>query len=285
MPHQPAGTNLQLSADDYRFLQDLVYRDSGIVLDNDKHYLFTSRLAPVVRKHSIPSLTDLCALLRRAQGSSSLGQALVRHVVEAMTTNETLFFREMPQFDALRTGVLPRLLAERKNSSRRLSFWSAAASSGQEAYSLLMMLFEMGLEDWDLNLLGTDLNNSILERARQGRYLQIEVNRGLPVQYMVKYFQRMGLEWQVKDRLRSRVRWRQWDLREPLRNPDQFDIVLCRNVLIYFDVETKRRILGNLRSVLKPGGYLLLGGAETALHLDDRLRRAEVGSCVLYQIS
>jgi chemotaxis protein methyltransferase CheR len=264
---------------DYKYLQEYVYHESGIVLDCDKHYLLEARLMPIIRREGLGAIADLCGLLRGVQRPH-----LRREVVEAMTTNETLFFRELAQYEALRTTVLPRLV-ETRGATRRLNFWSAAASSGQEAYSLAMMLLEMGLRDWNIQILGTDLNESVLERAREGRYMQIEVNRGLPVAYLLKYFHRQGLDWQLKDEVRRMVHWQRFDLRHAMVHKGPFDIVFCRNVLIYFDVDTKRRILANIRAALQKGGYLLLGGAETALHLDEQFKRTEIGSAVLYQVS
>ncbi|MCD6399921.1 protein-glutamate O-methyltransferase CheR, partial [candidate division WOR-3 bacterium] len=247
----------------YRFLQDYVYRESGIVLDGDKQYLLDARLMPIVHQRQLGSLNDLCALLR-ATGDLSLKQ----EVVEAMTTNETFFFRDLPQYEALRDIVLPRLVEERQGL-RKLSFWSAAASTGQEAYSLAILLLEMGLGDWNIQILGTDLSTQALERARAGKYLQIEVNRGLPARYLVKHFTRSGLEWQLKDEVRRMVRFESFDLRKSMRALGPFDIVFCKNVLIYFDIETKKKILREIRGTLFSGGYLLLGGSETALALDD----------------
>ena len=167
--------------------------------------------------------------------------------------------------------------------SRRLNFWSAAASTGQEAYSLAIMLLEMGLGNWDIRILGTDLDTQVLQRAQAGRYLQIEVNRGLAASLLVKYFTRSGLEWQLKDEVRRMVRFEQLDLRHGAPNLGPFDLIFCRNVLIYFDVETKRKILGHIRGALSPSGYLLLGGSETTLNLDNRLAPVSFGKATIYQ--
>lgn len=276
---KPAPAGAQISKEDYKFLQDYVYRESGIVLDGDKHYLLDARLTPVLRRAGLGTLQDLCALLR-----GTLGAPVKQQVVEAMTTNETLFFRELPQYEALRNTILPNLIKER-SGTRKLSFWSAAASSGQEAYSLAMMLLELGLRDWNIQILGTDLNESILERARSGKYMQIEVNRGLPVNYLLKYFQRAGLEWQIKDDVRRMVHWQQFDLRSSMRTKGPFDIIFCRNVLIYFDTATKRQILAELAGALFKGGYLMLGGAESTINLGDQFKRVEIGAATLYQVS
>jgi chemotaxis protein methyltransferase CheR len=245
------------------------------VLDSDKHYLLESRLIPIVRQEGLASLNDLCARMRAVPHLS-------KQVVEAMTTNETLFFRDVAPFQALRTQVIPELQKLRADS-KRLRFWSAASSSGQEAYSLAMMLLEMGLGSWNIEILGTDLSEQILERARQGKYMQLEVNRGLPAPCLVKYFTRMGQEWQLKDEIRRMARFQRFDLRQSMTGLGVFDVVLCRNVLIYFDVETKKKILGEIRKNLVSGGYLVLGGAETTVNLDEKYRRVTVGPAVLYQ--
>lgn len=274
-----AQNKVEIQPDNYRFLQDYIYRESGIVIDADKHYLLEARLAPVARKQHVDTLNDLCRLLR----ATSSGSELRQQVVEAMTTHETLFFRDLGQYDALKSAILPPLIEQRK-ASRQLSFWSAASSSGQEAYSLAMMLLEMGLRGWKINIVGTDLSEQILDRARQGRFMQIEVNRGLPVSYLVKYFTRHGLEWQLKDEVRQMVRFQRFDLRDGMRTLGPFDVVFCRNVLIYFDQETKKKILEGIRDTLHRGGHLLLGGAETTLSITDKFERVTVGQAVLYRV-
>jgi len=267
----------QITPENYSFLQERIYSDSGIVLDETKLYLLESRLLPIVRKEKLETLNELCARLRAPSAT-----VLRRQVVEAMTTNETLFFRDTAVFDTLRDKVLPALVDARRQS-RTLTIWSAAASSGQEAYSLAILLLEMGLGGWNLRILGTDLNSKILDQARAGRYIQLEVNRGLPAKYLVKYFQRAGLEWQVKDEVRRMVEFQTFDLRQNMRSLGSFDLTLCRNVLIYFDVKTKKQILGEIRNVLNPKGLLLLGSAETTINLDDRFSRRAIGSSIFYE--
>jgi len=275
----PGAVSPTISPDSYRFLQDYVYRLSGIVIDEGKHYLLEARLLPLVREHKLQSIDDL-AMRLRADSVPLLRQK----VVDAMTTNETLFFRDSPQYDALRASILP-LLAQKRAATRTLSFWSAAASSGQEAYSLAMLLLDLGLRDWKLNIIGTDLSTQILDRARTARYLQIEVNRGLPVTYLVRYFTQQGLEWQLKDEIRRMVQFQVFDLRQSMMALGPFDIIFCRNVLIYFDDTTKKLILRGLRSRLHPDGYLLLGGAEAILQLDEQFTRETVGQAVVYRPS
>jgi chemotaxis protein methyltransferase CheR len=175
-------------------------------------------------------------------------------------------------------------LIEARRSSRALTIWSAAASRGQEAYSVAIQLLEMGLEGWKIRILATDINNQILEQARTGRYLQLEVNRGMPAKYLNKYFQRAGSDWQIKDEVRKLVEFQMFDLRQSMRAMGPFDLVLCRNVLIYFDVKTKKQILKELGGVLAKHGLLSLGSAETTLNLDDRFSRKVLGSAIFYEI-
>lgn len=269
--------SVQITPENYAFLQNRIYADSGIVLDETKHYLIESRLLPIVRKEKLGTLDELCVRLRTSENAG-----LRRQVVEAMTTNETLFFRDIAVFDTLRDKVLPALV-ENRRVSRTLNIWSAAASSGQEAYSLAILLLEMGLAGWNIRIFGTDLNSQILEQARTGRYIQLEVNRGMPAKYLVKYFQRAGLEWQIKDDLRRMVEFQTFDLRQSMRGLGPFDLILCRNVLIYFDVKTKKQILGEIRGVLNTQGLLLLGSAETTINLDDRFARRVIGQSVFYE--
>lgn len=266
----------EISPENYTYLQQQVYRSSGIVLDEGKRYLLETRLMPIVRKENLKTINDLCALLR-ATSKPKISQ----EIVEAMTTNETFFFRDMVPFKILREKILPALIQERK-LVRQLSIWSAAASTGQEAYSLIMMLMEMGLKDWKIDIFGTDIAEKVLERARTGKYVQIEVNRGLPAPYLLKYFTRQGMEWQVKDELRQMARFQQFDLRQSMRGLGPFDIVLCRNVLIYFDIETKKNILKQIEGTLRRGGSLILGAAETTMNLNVSLERQVVDGGSFY---
>jgi chemotaxis protein methyltransferase CheR len=233
-------------------------------------------LTPIVRRLGLASINDLCALLQASREA-----AVDRQVVEAMTTNETYFFRDPAHYEAIRTVLLPRLKEERKDT-RRLRFWSAAASTGQEAYSLAMLLLEEKLSDWNLQILGTDYSSQVLERARSGKYQQIEVNRGLPAALLVKHFRRCGVDWQLSDTLRLMVRFETIDLRKSMRALGPFEVVFCRNVLIYFDTQTKLKIFKELHGTLFRGGWLLLGGAETAFGVEEWFERETVGNAIVY---
>ncbi len=266
-----------ISAESYNFLQQWIHRESGIVIDKDKSYLLHSRLAPILERENLASLETLCGRLRGG------APQVARQVVEAMTTNETLFFRDAAPFDALRHHIVPQLLAKRKG--QKLAFWSAAASSGQEAYSLAMLLLDLGLKSHEVDIFGSDLSDEVLRKAELGLYGRFEVSRGLPPEYLARYFDCRGAEWQVKECVRRMVRFQHLDLRSNIRVHGPFDVILCRNVLIYFDAETKVRILTELRRTLLPGGFLLLGAAETANELVKGFKRVVFGQAVAYQAS
>jgi chemotaxis protein methyltransferase CheR len=259
----------------YRFLQEHVYSHAGLVLEGDKHYLFECRLSPIVRQLGLDSINDLCVLIQ------SYRQPEVGHrVVEAMTTNETYFFRDPAQYDAIRTVLLPRLIEDRRGT-KTLRFWSAASSTGQEAYSLAMLLIEAGLSDWNIQILGTDFSSQVVERARSGKYQQIEVNRGLPSTLLIKYFARSGTEWQLSNQVCRMVGFETIDLRNSMRALGPYDLVFCRNVMIYFDAKTKMNILKELHGTIFRGGWLLLGGAET-FGAEERFERLTLGNATAY---
>jgi chemotaxis protein methyltransferase CheR len=266
----------EILPENYRFLQAHIYSQVGIVLENNKNYLFESRLAPIVKQFSLGSINALCELLL-AKRNPEIGQ----QVVEAMTTNETYFFRDPTQYDAIRTVLLPKLKEERQ-VTRKLRFWSAASSTGQEAYSLAMLLLDGALSDWNIQILGTDFSLQVLERARSGKYQQIEVNRGLPAALLVKYFHRSGVDWQLSEQVRQMARFETMDLRKSMRALGPFDLVFCRNVLIYFDAGTRKEILKELHGTLFRGGWLLLGGVETAFGVEEWFERQAVGSATVY---
>lgn len=269
-----------ISSADFDFVRQVVLTNSGIVLESGKEYLVEARLAPLVRKAAQPSLEALIAGLRRGADPS-----LRRQVIEAMTTNETTFFRDVQPFEALRKHILPELIAARR-SSRELSVWCAASSTGQEPYSLAMLLLENfpELAGWNWRIIASDLSLDVLERAREGRYNQIEINRGLPAAYLVKYFEKNGVEWQLKADVRRRVDYRQVNLVQTWPTLPMFDIVMIRNVMIYFDVDTKKSILDRIKRHLRPDGYLFLGAAETTMSLDDSFDRVQLDRAGCYRL-
>jgi chemotaxis protein methyltransferase CheR len=272
MPSQAA----EIHSDNYRFLQEHVYSHTGIVLEHDKHYLFESRLTPIVKQLGLDTINDLCALLLATSKPE-----ISRRVVEAMTTNETYFFRDPAHYEAIRTVLLPRLKQDRAGI-KKLRFWSAASSTGQEAYSLAMLLLEEGFGDWNLQILGTDFSSQVLDRARCGKFHQIEVNRGLPTPLLIKYFHRSGVDWQLNDVIRRMVQFETVDLRSSMRALGPFDLVFCRNVMIYFDAATKKAILNQLHGTLFKDGWLLLGGAETAFGVEEWFDKRSVGTATVY---
>ncbi len=272
--------SVSISATDFNYVRDLVRQRSAIVLEPGKEYLVETRLALVARSEGFGSLDQLFAKLR---APSSNG--LHHRVVEAMTTNETTFFRDIHPFDALKQVVIPETRA-RRGRDHRLVIWSLACSTGQEPYSIAMLLREMGaaVAGPDPRIIATDLSTEVLARSRQGRYSQLEVNRGLPAPYLVKYFVKQGLEWQLNDDVRRMVEFHEMNLAELWPALPQPDIVFIRNVLIYFDVEMKRKILGKIRGILHPQGDLFLGGAETTLNLDDAYHRMPIGRATCYRL-
>ncbi|CAN5367370.1 protein-glutamate O-methyltransferase CheR [soil metagenome] len=264
----------------FDYVRDLVAGRSGIALESRQAYLADARLAPVARAAGLGSVDDLVARLRIAPSGG-----LATQVVEAMTTNETSFFRDIGPFEALAQEVLPELM-RRRAQTRTLTIWSAACSSGQEPYTIAMLLRERfpALAGWRVTIVATDLSSQMVERARAGRFSQLEVNRGLPARLLVKHFTRAGTQWQISDDLRRAVEFRQLNLvgdRPPL---PAADVVFLRNVLIYFATPTKRAILGKVRSVLRPDGTLFLGGAETTLNLDDGFKRVQLGHGPSYRL-
>lgn len=269
-----------LSKTDFEFVKNLVLKHAAIVLETGKEYLVESRLAPLARQEGLASFEELIARMR-AQPSNGLHWK----VVEAMTTNETSFFRDIHPFDALKKSVLPDLLTKRA-SERKLNIWCAASSSGQEPYTVAMVLREHfpTLANWTIRFIASDISNEMVTRSREGRYSQLEVNRGLPATLLVKYFQKQGTEWQIKDDLRRMIEFQQVNLAEAWPSWPPMDIVLMRNVMIYFNVETKKTILGKIRRLLRPDGYLFLGGAETTMNLDDAFERVQLDKSGCYRL-
>ncbi len=252
---------------DYDFLRKCLKERSGLVLSADKQYLVESRLLPVARKAGLGSLGGLVAALKRGN------DALMTTVVEAMMTNESFFFRDKLPFENFRSTVLPALTAARR-SSRAIRIWCAAAATGQEPYSLAMLLKEMqrDLAGWRIDVIATDLSNEVLEKARQGIYSQFEVQRGLPIQLLIKYFTQIGDMWQIAPDIRSMVKYQQLNLLSDFSHLGMFDLIFCRNVLIYFDQETKINLLDRLARVIAGDGYLVLGAAETVVGLTETFK-------------
>jgi chemotaxis protein methyltransferase CheR len=249
---------------DYEYLRKLLKDHSGLDLSADKQYLIESRLLPLSRKCGVPGIGELVQKMKA--GSSSI----IAQVVEAMTTNETFFFRDKVPFEHFRDTIIPEVLKARANR-KSVRIWCAAGSTGQEPYSLAMSLKEMGaaLAGWRIEIIATDLSTEVLEKSKSGVYSQFEVQRGLPIQLLVKYFKQNGEFWQIGPELRAMVQHRQLNLLHDFSQLGVFDVIFCRNVLIYFDQDTKINIFGRLAKAMEGDGFLVLGAAETVVGLTD----------------
>lgn len=254
---------MTISNSDFEFIRRLAQSVAGFLLEEGKEYLVETRLGPVAKSEGLANVTDLVSKLRWQNPP-----ALVEKVVEALTTNETLFFRDSRPFEHLKRDVFPDLFA--RNLGQPIRLWSAACSTGQEPYSIAMLLVEhFPLQASLVSILGTDLSTEVLDRARAGRFYESEMSRGLSAEQRRRFFEPIGNEWRLVPRIREMVEYRQLNLAAPFQNLPLFDVVLLRNVLIYFDLAGKKSVLARIKSVLKPGGYLLLGSSETLLGIDD----------------
>ena len=269
-----------MSSASFDHIRRLLAESSAIQLDDTKEYLVEARLRPIVRRAGMESIDQLVTLLRRVPT-----HPLREEIVNALTVNETSFFRDQAPFDLLRTTIIPALFADRA-ASRQLNIWSAACASGQELYSVAFLLREhfADYRDWNLRLLGTDLSSEMVERARTAQYSQMEVERGLPEVLLQKYFCRVDATWELDKSVREMCEFRSTNLGGQWPPLPRMDLILLRNVLVYFSVATRKEILRNVRQVLRPQGYLLLGGAETSLHLDDAFRVIRCDGFSYYQI-
>lgn len=271
---------MNVNPQDFDYIRKLVYDKSAIVLEAGKEYLVESRVLPLVQKEGLNSIRELVQKLQKVNNHE-----LVEEVVDALTTNETSFFRDFFPFEAMREKVIPELLEKRQNI-REINLWCAASASGQEPYSVAILLRENfpQLAGWKIHFMASDISREMLDRCRNGRFSQLEINRGLSAVLMVKYFQRHGSEWEVKPVIRDMIYFTKINLSEPFPFMPDMDIVFIRNVLIYFDVPMKIEILKKVRKVLRPDGYVFLGGAETTLNLDsafDRLDYKQSGCYLL----
>jgi len=270
---------MPLAIADIDYLRQVVSSRSGNVLTQEQGYLLESRLSPVAQTAGLKDVETLVVELRKSNSS-----ALHDRVSEAMTINETSFFRDSHPFQAMREQILPTLI-EARRATRQLSIWCAASSCGQEPYSLAILIREHfpQLADWNVRVVGTDLSDEMLTKARQGRYSQFEVGRGLPAKLLINHFQRVGTEWVVKDDVRRLVEFRKMNLTHAWPYMAPADVVFIRNVLIYFDVPTKQSILSRALRVLRPDGYLFVGGSETLLNMSLPIRRESIGQTAVYR--
>lgn len=265
---------------DFEYIREFALKKAAIVIDPGKEYLVESRLSPLAKQAGMETLDEYIAQMRIESSMSEMH----RSAIDALTTNETSFFRDFKPFEMLRKEILPEIIA-RQGASKRLNIWSAASSTGQEPYTLAMLLKEHFpvLADWSVSIIATDLSKTVLDQAKVGAYSQFEVNRGLPAPYLFKYFDQVDKKWVIKDEIRKMVNFselnliRAWPLFPPL------DLVMIRNVLIYFDIPTKQSILKNISGCMRPEGRLLLGSSETTVNLDRKWKAIRYEDSVAYQ--
>jgi chemotaxis protein methyltransferase CheR len=266
---------MPVTAADFEYVRRVVADDSAMALSDGKEYLVRTRLEPVAQREGLGSVVELIDRLRGG------APELRRQVVEALVTHETMFFRDVHPFDALRQEVIPAL--SRANGGRGLSFWSAATSTGQEAYSIALLIREHFPLLTSPTILATDISDQVLVRARKARFSQLEVGRGLPVALLLKHFDQLGREWQLHNDVRNMVAFHQLNLARPLPRIPSMDVVFLRNVLIYFDASAKAALLERVSRILRPGGYLFLGGAESTCGLEASYQRVQIGKSISYR--
>ncbi|MCA9782586.1 MAG: protein-glutamate O-methyltransferase CheR [Calditrichaeota bacterium] len=271
---------MALNTRDFEYIRDLVRVRSAIVLDNDKDYLVELRLSSIVQQEGFASLQDFITHLR-----AQPVELMLQRVVDVMTTNETYFFRDVFPFEALKNDLIPELLKQNA-SSRRLRIWCGAASSGQEPFSLAMLLRENfpQLATWNTEMVATDISHEMIARCKEGRFSQLEVNRGLPAMLLVKYFRKDGDQWILKDDIRQMVQFRLMNLIQPWSLQGPMDLIMIRNVLIYFDLETKRAILAKVKKLMGPHSVLILGSSESVLSIDRDFEQINMGRFLCYRL-
>lgn len=269
-----------ISRFDFDYLRQLVQQHSAVVLDGDKTYLAELYLQPIAESAGFATITELIVYLRH----QPLGELHIQ-AIEALVTNETSFFRDNYPFEALRQFVLPELIKKRR-IERSLNIWCAACSNGQEPYSIAMLIREYYpiLNNWSVQIIASDFSSKVLTRARQGRYNQLEIKRGLPKNLREKYFEQQQSEWQIKDEIQQMVDFRQINLIHSWSFLPNLDIVFLRNVLIYFDIPTKKALLKKAQQQLRPDGYLFLGSGETTLNLDESFERVQFNKSICYRL-
>lgn len=271
---------MPISVAEFDYIRKLVYDRTGVFLSEDKSYLVESRLSVLAKETGANSVSGLVAQLKQKPSSP-----LHKPIIEAMMTNETFFFRDVHPFEILKTSLVPEFLKKRQGD-RTLKIWCAACSSGQEPYSIAMLLREHfpELANWKVQLIASDISTAMLDRATSGIYTQQEVSRGLPDNFLQKYFQDCGHKWQIKKEMRQSIEFRQINLTESFAFLSQMDIIFMRNVSIYFDIQTKQSILAKVRGVLRPDGYLFLGGGETTVNLDSAFELVQFDKGVCYKL-
>lgn len=259
---------MTVSPEDFSFYKKFLYEKSGLSLGDDKVYLVVSRLTPVARKWGFNSLSEMTKNLKLSPDRKMLSE-----IIDAMTTNETLFFRDDRPFKYFKTNLLPEIIKNRE-IRKSIRIWSAACSTGQEPYSIAMSLLDIlpNPENWKIDLVATDISENALNQARRGEFNQFEIQRGMPIQLLMKYFKQDGQNWKIADKVRNLVRFENFNLLNPMDKFGTFDIIFCRNVLIYFDETTKKKVIQGLVKRMAPDGYIFLGGSETAIGLCPELK-------------
>jgi chemotaxis protein methyltransferase CheR len=269
---------MTLTAQEFAYISGLVRRDAAIVLDTGKEYLVEARLLPLARQSGLASVSEFVSRVQQRPEPD------VHHkIVDALTTNETSWYRDSEPFAALSGAVLPDLMPTR-STTRNLRVWSAACSSGQEPYTISMVLQDALPAGWSYDITATDISTEMLARAEAGRFSQLEMNRGLPASMLVRHFERDGAHWRVSADLRKPITFKRLNLAAPLPPLPMFDVVFLRNVLIYFDVETKRQVLQRVSALMRPDAWLFLGAAETTIGIDDRFERVSAGRTSAYRL-
>jgi chemotaxis protein methyltransferase CheR len=272
-----------ITVGEFQYIANLVGQNSGIVLEAGKEYLVEMRLAPLLKQLQLPSLGDLIAYVHTKSDDKEVTAA----ITDAMTTNETSFFRDPGLFEALRKQIMPELI-DKQSHELHLNIWCAACSTGQEPYTIAIMILEhfpVVASTWNVRIWATDICKATLQRALEGKYSQLEVNRGLPAANLVKYFVRHGLTWRVTDDVRRLVEFAEMNLIKTWPSLPQMDLVLLRNVLIYFNIETKKQILQKMQQVLKPTSYLFLGSAETTINIENSYKIVMLDKTVGYRLN
>lgn len=264
---------------DFQYIQSFIKKHTAIALESDKEYLVESRLSPIAKEYGFASVDKLVTEFKERPTD-----ALKLKIIDAIATNETLFFRDVHPFDVLKQNIIPELVRKR-GEQRTLSIWCAAASSGQEPYTIAMILKELSslLDGWRINFIASDISEKILIKAEAGVYSQLEVNRGLPLPYLLKYFDKEGTGWRIKKNIRDMVRYQKVNVIQswPVSH---VDLIFMRNLLIYFDLETKKEIFKRMAKIMALDGYLFLGGAETILGVSNDFERSNFNKVPCYQL-
>jgi len=271
---------MPISKNDFNYIRKLVLERSAIVLEDGKEYLVESRIGQVVETEGFDTINQLVEALR-----NNSNNGLQSKIIEALTTNETSFFRDAHPFETLKKVVLPELINSRANA-KKLNVWCAASSSGQEPYSMAMVIRENfpTLHDWKINFIASDISEKMLDRCRSGKFSQLELNRGLPASSLVKHFDKKGSTWSIKNHFREMIQFQRINLSRELPHLPKMDLIFMRNVLIYFDIEMKKKILGQLRSILQPDGFLFLGAAESTINLESAFERMNLKHSGCYRL-